>query len=84
MNDVEIVEEIVSRKQEDKEEIKEIPVEIQQQQQYKSNFQQFQRDNQNSKEKTLFCINIDQRCTEDILFELFLQVYLIKRNYFLS
>jgi RNA recognition motif-containing protein len=28
---------------------------------------------QAQKERTLFCINIDQRCTEDIIFELFLQ-----------
>lgn len=27
-----------------------------------------------NKDRTLFCINIDQRCTEDILYELFLQV----------
>jgi len=26
-----------------------------------------------NKDRTLFCINIDQRCTEDILYELFLQ-----------
>ncbi len=35
--------------------------------------QRYQRTDQNSKDRTLFCINIDQRCTEDILFELFLQ-----------
>lgn len=28
---------------------------------------------QAQKDRTLFCINIDQRCTEDIIFELFLQ-----------
>ena len=28
-----------------------------------------------NKDRTLFCINIDQRCTEDILYELFLQVH---------
>ena len=26
------------------------------------------------KERTLFCIKIDERCTEEILYELFLQV----------
>ncbi len=30
---------------------------------------------QYNKDRTLFCINIDQKCTEDILYELFLQVY---------
>lgn len=29
---------------------------------------------QSQKDRTLFCINIDQNCTEDILYELFLQV----------
>jgi RNA recognition motif-containing protein len=29
---------------------------------------------QQTKDRTLFCINIDQKCTEDILYELFLQV----------
>ncbi|CAF0968498.1 unnamed protein product [Brachionus calyciflorus] len=29
---------------------------------------------QSQKERTLFCINIDQNCSEDILYELFLQV----------
>ena len=31
---------------------------------------------QQTKDRTLFCINIDQKCTEDILYELFLQVIL--------
>jgi RNA recognition motif-containing protein len=31
---------------------------------------------QQTKDRTLFCINIDQKCTEDILYELFLQVLL--------
>ncbi len=79
MTDVDIVQDVAALKQEsidvvEQESVKEIPVEIQQQQQQnKSNFQQQQRDHQYSKDKTLFCINIDQRCTEDILFELFLQ-----------
>lgn len=30
---------------------------------------------QAERERTLFCINIDQKCTEDILYELFLQVF---------
>ena len=34
--------------------------------------------NQAQKERTLFCINIDQNCTEDILYELFLQVKIKK------
>lgn len=51
----------------------------QQEQQNKSHHQphnhhHHQQRDQYSKDKTLFCINIDQRCTEDILFELFLQV----------
>lgn len=29
---------------------------------------------QNQKDRTLFCVNIDEKCTEDILFELFYQV----------
>ena len=29
---------------------------------------------QQTKDRTLFCINIDQKCTEDILYELYLQV----------
>ena len=29
-----------------------------------------------SKDRSLFCINIDPKCTEDILYELFLQVIL--------
>jgi RNA recognition motif-containing protein len=32
---------------------------------------------QSEKDRTLFCINIDQKCSEKILFELFLQVYKI-------
>ncbi len=28
-----------------------------------------------NKDRTLFCININERCTEAILYELFLQVY---------
>ena len=32
------------------------------------------KEQQSAKDRTLFCINIDQRCTEDILYELFLQV----------
>jgi len=32
---------------------------------------------QQTKDRTLFCINIDQKCTEDILYELFLQVLLL-------
>ncbi len=34
------------------------------------------KEQQSAKDRTLFCINIDQRCTEDILYELFLQVCL--------
>lgn len=37
---------------------------------------------QNSKDRTLFCINIDQKCTEEILYELFLQVQIL--SYFCS
>lgn len=37
---------------------------------------------QSQKDRTLFCINIDQNCTEDILYELFLQVIL--KIYFFS
>jgi RNA recognition motif-containing protein len=29
---------------------------------------------ESERERTLFCINIDQNCSEDILYELFLQV----------
>jgi hypothetical protein len=29
-----------------------------------------------NKDRTLFCINIDKKCSEDILYELFLQVNL--------
>lgn len=32
---------------------------------------------QQTKDRTLFCINIDQKCTEDILYELFLQVLVL-------
>ena len=32
---------------------------------------------QSEKDRTLFCIKIDSRCTEEILFELFLQVRLL-------
>ena len=32
---------------------------------------------QSEKDRTLFCINIDQKCTENILYELFLQVNVI-------
>jgi RNA-binding protein 7 len=80
MTDVDLVQDVAAIKQVEQidvveqESVKEIPVEIQQQN--KSNFQQQQqqqRDHQYSKDKTLFCINIDQRFTEDILFELFLQ-----------
>ena len=42
---------------------------------------------QAERERTLFCINIDQKCTEDILYELFLQVNhynLLEINIFLS
>ena len=35
---------------------------------------QREQQQQAQKERTLFCINIDQRTTEDILYELFLQV----------
>ncbi len=33
-----------------------------------------EKQQQEQKERTLFCINIDSRTTEDILYELFLQV----------
>jgi RNA recognition motif-containing protein len=32
---------------------------------------------QSEKDRTLFCIKIDPRCTEEILYELFLQVNII-------
>lgn len=32
---------------------------------------------QQQKDRTLFCINIDQKCSEDILYELFLQVIIL-------
>ena len=34
-----------------------------------------EKQQQEQKERTLFCINIDSRTTEEILYELFLQVY---------
>lgn len=42
----------------------------------KSNAQSKEQYIQSQKDRTLFCINIDQNCTEDILYELFLQVIL--------
>lgn len=30
---------------------------------------------QNQKDRTLFCINIDEKCSEEILYELFYQVF---------
>ena len=32
------------------------------------------------KDRTIFCINIDERCTEDTLYELFLQVKMRNKN----
>jgi RNA recognition motif-containing protein len=35
---------------------------------------------QNQKDRTLFCVNIDEKCTEEILYELFLQVKFISNT----
>lgn len=35
---------------------------------------------QSQKDRTLFCINIDEKCTEEILFELFYQVIHLNMN----
>jgi hypothetical protein len=40
-----------------------------------SNLNSLQQSKDSQKDRTLFCINIDQKCTEDILYELFLQVF---------
>ncbi|RNA30385.1 RNA-binding 7 [Brachionus plicatilis] len=40
----------------------------------KTNSQSKEQFIQSQKDRTLFCINIDQNCSEDILYELFLQV----------
>lgn len=42
--------------------------------------QQKDQQYQNQKDRTLFCINIDEKCTEEILFELFYQVYISKNS----
>jgi RNA recognition motif-containing protein len=39
-----------------------------------SNSELREQQKQSEKDRTLFCIKIDQRCTEEILYELFLQV----------
>lgn len=43
----------------------------------KANLQSKEQLIQSQKDRTLFCINIDNNCTEDILYELFLQVNLV-------
>ena len=42
-----------------------------------SNLNSLQQAKDSPKDRTLFCINIDENCTEDILYELFLQVFKI-------
>ena len=74
MNEVEIIEVGENQEQQQQKETEEIETTQQHTPKQSQQRQQYQRDQQYSKDRTLFCINIDERCTEDILFELFLQV----------